>query len=129
MKKILVGLFLVVAIGGIFYLVQAGIITWQPLTMIVAALMAPFKFIMGLFGSEEKIRAKFQAERDAEHEWQQQLGERVKEREEKVVNLRKEIEELDAQKVALKKDMESVRTQVENMSTEEKIKKGKDLLG
>ena len=128
MKKLIVGLFLVIAIAGVVYLVQAGIITWQPLTMIIAAVAAPFKFIMSLFGSEKKIRAKFEEERRVEHEWQRQLGERVKEREEQVVKLRKEIEELDAKKTELKKEKESIQTQVESMSTEEKIQKGKELL-
>jgi len=30
MKKLIVGLFLVVAIAGVVYLVQTGVITWQP---------------------------------------------------------------------------------------------------
>ncbi|MCH7756312.1 hypothetical protein IH970_14480, partial [candidate division KSB1 bacterium] len=72
MKKLIVGLFLVIAIAGVVYLVQAGIITWQPLTMIIAAVAAPFKFIMSLFGSEEKIRAKFAAERAEEQAHQRE---------------------------------------------------------
>jgi len=129
MKKLIVGLFLVVAIAWVVYLVQAGIITWQPLTMIIAAVAAPFKFIMSLFGSEEKIRAKFASERAEEHTHQREFDEKIQQREERAAALRKEVDELDNKLAALKAERETVSAEVKNMSTEEKQKKGKDLLG
>ncbi len=129
MKKLIVGLFLVVAIAGVVYLVQTGVITWQPLTMLIAAVAAPFKFIMSLFGSEEKIRAKFAAERAEEHTHQREFDEKIQQREERAAALRKEVDELDNKLAELKAERETVSAEVENMSTEEKQKKGKDLLG
>ncbi len=129
MKKIMIGFFLLVAIAGIVVLNKMGIISWQKLTIIFSAIAAPFKFIMGLFGSEKKIREEMQAERDAEHKWQKQLDERISQQEEKAAKLRKEIEELDTKKTELKKEKESIQSQVQSMSTEEKIQKGKDLIG
>ena len=129
MKKLIVGLFLVVAIAGVVYLVQTGVITWQPLTMIVAALAAPFKFIMGLFGSEEKIRAKFAAERAEEQAHQRGFDEKIQQREERAAALRQEVDELDKKLAALKAERGSVSAEVKEMSTEEKQKKGKELLG
>lgn len=129
MKKIMIGFFLLVAIAGIVVLNKMGIISWQKLTIIFSAIAAPFKFIMGLFGSEKKIREEMQAERDAEHKWQKQLDERISQQEEKAAKLRKEIEELDTKKTELKKEKASIQSQVQSMSTEEKIQKGKDLIG
>ena len=129
MKKIIVGLFLIIAIAGVFYLVQTGVITWQPLTMIVAALAAPFKFIMSLFGSEEKIRAKFEGERKEERAHQREFDEKIQQREERAAALRKEVDELDNKLAALKAERETVSAEVKKMSTEEKQKKGQDLLG
>ncbi len=129
MKKLIVGFFLIVAIAGVFYLVKTGVITWQPLTMIVAALAAPFKFIMSLFGSEEKIRAKFEKERKEERAHQREFDEKIQQREERAAALRQEVDELDKKLAALKAERESVSAEVKEMSTEEKQKKGKDLLG
>ena len=129
MKKLIVGFFLIVAIAGVFYLVKTGVITWQPLTMIVAALAAPFKFIMSLFGSEEKIRAEFAAERAEEHAHQREFDEKIQQREERAAALRQEVDELDKKLTALKAERGSVSAEVKEMSTEEKQKKGKELLG
>lgn len=129
MKKSIVGLFLVVAIAGVVYLVQAGIITWQPLTMIIAAVAAPFKFIISLFGSEENIRAKFASERTEERAHQADFDEKIQQREERAAALRKEVDELDEKLAALKAERETVSAGVKNMSTEEKQKEGKDFLG
>ncbi len=129
MKKLIVGLFLVIAIAGVVYLVQAGIITWQPLTMIIAAVAAPFKFIISLFGKEENIRAKFQSERAEERAHQTDFDEKIQQREERAAALRKEVDELDEKLAALKAERETVSAEVKNMSTEEKQKQGKDLLG
>ena len=129
MKKIIVGLFLVFAIAGVFYLVQTGVITWQPLTMIVAALAAPFKFIMGLFGSEEKIRAKFQAERDAEHEWQQNLEKRITEREESEAKVLKEIEEIDVKLKKLEDEQSQIESKIADASPEDIQKKTRERFG
>lgn len=127
MKKILVGLFLIVALAGVVYLVQAGIITWQPLTMIIAAVAAPFKFIMGLFGSEEKIRAKYASQREEEHAHQREFDDRIRRREERVAALRKEVEDIDAELQALRQKRQTGSPQTR--STKDKQQEGQDLLG
>lgn len=127
MKKLMVGLFLVIAIVGVIYLVQAGIITWQPLTMIIAAVAAPFKFIMSLFGSEEKIRAKFAGERAEERAHQADFDTRIKEREERVAAIRKNVEDIDAELQALRQKREAGAT--ETKSIKDKQQEGQDLLG
>ena len=127
MKKLMVGLFLVIAIVGVIYLVQAGIITWQPLTMIIAAVAAPFKFIMSLFGSEEKIRAKFAGERAEERAHQADFDTRIKQREERVGALRKEVEDIDAELQRLREKRQAGTTDVKNI--EDKQQEGQDLLG
>ena len=129
MKKLIVGFFLIVAIAGVFYLVKTGVITWQPLTMIVAALAAPFKFIMSLFGSEKDIRDRFAKERAEEQAHQREFDEKIQQREERAAALRQEVDELDKKLAALKAERGSVSAEVKEMSTEEKQKKGKELLG
>ena len=127
MKKLMVGLFLVIAIAGVVYLVQAGIITWQPLTMIIAAVAAPFKFIMSLFGSEEKIRAKFAGERTEERAHQTDFDTRIKQREVRVGALRKEVENIDEELKILREKRQAGTTDVTNI--EDKQQEGQDLLG
>jgi len=109
--------------------VQSGVITWQPLTMLIAAVAAPFKFIMSLFGSEEKIRAKFQAERDVEHEWQQDLEKRIKEREEREVKVLKEIEEIDAKLKKLEDEQSQIESKIADASPEDIQKKTRERFG
>ncbi|TDJ03754.1 MAG: hypothetical protein E2O76_00590 [Caldithrix sp.] len=127
MKKLMVGLCLVITIVGVIYLVQAGIITWQPLTMIIAAVAAPFKFIMSFFGNEEKIRAKFADERAEERAQQTDFDTRIKQREERVGALRKEVEDIDAELQILRKKRQAGTTAEKNIT--DKQQERQDLLG
>ncbi len=126
MKKLMVGLFLVIAIAGVTYLVQAGIITWQPLTMIIAAVAAPFKFIMSLFGSEEKIRKKYAEESEAELAHRREFENRIKERDGRIQNLLTRIEERDTEIKTLREGSE---TGSKKKSVKEKQQEGKELFG
>lgn len=129
MKKLIIGVILLVVFIGIGILVQQGIIKWQPLTILFAAIIGPFKFIMDLFGSEEKIRQKHEAKRAEEHQFQTELETRIAQREDRVASLQKEIETLNATIANLKQEQDSIASKVSEMSTGEKQKLGKDLLG
>lgn len=129
MKKIFVILILVAGFIGLAVLVKFGIIRWQPLTMLLAAIAAPIKFIMNMFGSEEKIRERHRAQREAEHAYQAELQSRIGQREERIAALAKEVDALDAKLVRLKQEKESLSSQIETMSKEEKQALGKKLLG
>ena len=130
MKKLIFWLVLLAAVGGLVYLVQAGIIKWQPLTILVAALAAPLKFIAGLFGdSEEEIRKRHAAAREEEARFQEELESRIAARERRITALRKEIEAIDVQLESLAKRREQVAAEIEKMSVEEKQRLGQQLLG
>ncbi len=126
MKKLIVGLFLVVAIAGVVYLVQTGVITWQPLTMLIAAVAAPFKFIMSLFGSEEKIRKKYAEEREAELAHRREFENGIKERDGRIQDLLKRVEERDTEIKSLREGSE---TGSKKKSVKEKQQEGKELFG
>ena len=129
MKKIMIGFFLLVAIAGIVVLNKMGIISWQKLTIIFSAIAAPFKFIMGLFGSEKKIREKFEEERRVEHEWQQNLEKRLKEREEREAKVLKEIKEIDVKLKKLEDDQSQIESTIADMSPEEIQKEARRRFG
>lgn len=128
MSKWVFGLILIAAFVGLAVLVQKGIIHWQPLTMLFAAIAAPFKFVMGLFGSEQKIREKFAAEREQEHAFQADLENRIKQREERVTQLHKEIESLDANLRTLKSEREQIESNIGKMTVEQKRELARKLL-
>ncbi len=96
MKKILIWLLLLAAVVALVYLVDKGIIAWQPLTVAVAALLAPLKFISGLFGSDEdEIREKHRRTREREGEFQAAVEAEVQRREQRVQKLQTEVAGVD----------------------------------
>lgn len=130
MKKLIFWIVLIAAVGGLVYLVKAGVINWQPLTILAAALAAPLKFIAGMFGeSEEDIRKRHAAAREEEARFQEDLESRIAARERRVTALRKEIEAIDVELESLAKRREQVAAEIEKMSVEEKQKLGRQLLG
>lgn len=129
MKKLVVGLVLTVAAVGLVYLVNAGIIRWQPLTILAAAIAAPFKFLMGLLGSEGKIRKAHREKRRRELEFQEELESRIGQREERVATLYNEIEALNARLTELQTQKETLAAEIEKLSAEKKQQLGKNLLG
>ena len=81
MKRWVVFVVMVIALSGLVFLVSAGYITWQPLTIIAAALAAPFRFIIGWFtSSEEDIRERHRKIREMEKEFRDDLKGKVEER-------------------------------------------------
>jgi septal ring factor EnvC (AmiA/AmiB activator) len=120
----------ILIIIGLIALVYFNVINWQPLTMIVAALTAPFKFVSGLFKNrEEEIRERHQLLREQESAYQQTLESNISEREQKIATLNKEVEILDSKLDMLRKKRELVDTEVEKMSLGKLQKEGRRLFG
>lgn len=129
MKKWVTVIILVIAVAGVIYAVKSGLIRWQPLTIIAAALMAPFRFILSLFGSEKEIRQRHEEKRDEEHAFQLALEQKIQQREERVANLYKEVDYLEARMRVLRSERDNLSEEMKTMSTEKKQKLGQDLLG
>ncbi|GAB4376160.1 MAG: hypothetical protein Kow0042_22170 [Calditrichia bacterium] len=130
MKKWIVGIIILIIIVGVVYLVEAGIIDWQPLTIIAAAIAGPFKFIMSLLGNEEeKIRKAHEKVRLREAAFQEELGGRIGEREENIRRINAEMEEIESKLEELKKKREMVDRDVGSMSDEELMAEWKKRFG
>lgn len=121
MKKWLIALLIVLAIGAIIYLDQNNIIGWQPLSMIIAAIAGPFKLLLGFFGDKEaEIREKHAAIRQREAEYQSQLEGKISSSQKRIELISQEIEVIDQQLELLKKKRAQIDAEVERMSPEEK---------
>jgi len=130
MKKWIIIFLLVLGLVAIVFLVEKDIIRWQPLTIIVAAIAAPFKFILGLFtNQEEEIRKKHRIIRETEFTFQENLEKRIRQREKKVDLLKDEIEILDSELKILEKKRKLINSRGKGKSTEERQKEGQDLFG
>ncbi|MFQ5606046.1 MAG: hypothetical protein ACE5HS_22465 [bacterium] len=130
MKKWLIGLLILGAIVAIVYLDSKGIIGWQPLSMLFAAIAAPFRLLMGIFGNkEEEIRRKHAAIRQQEAEYQSQLEGKILTHEQRVLALAREVEVLDARIEVLKKRRAQVDAEVDKMSVSQLQKAGKKYFG
>lgn len=130
MKRWVVFVVMVIALSGLVFLVSAGYITWQPLTIIAAALAAPFRFIIGWFtSSEEDIRERHRKIREMEKEFRDDLQDKVEDREKNIETINKEIELLDKEMELLKKKRELVELEVGNLSDEELLAEWKKRFG
>jgi len=129
MRKIIVGFGVFLGLAGLIFLVQSGFINWQPLTIIVTALLAPFRAIMSLFGNEDSIREEHKERRAAEHAYQAQLEDRLRQREIRVANLYDGIDKLEDRIAVLQEEKDAIATTISAMSTEERRQQGRDLLG
>ena len=132
MKKWLVGILLLGAVIAMILLTEKGILslTWQKISILLAALAGPFKFVSGLFGNkEEEIRKKHEAITLREAEYHRGLESAMRERELRISDLSKDIEILDAKLDALKSRRESVDAEVERMSLQELRAAGQEYFG
>jgi uncharacterized protein YlxW (UPF0749 family) len=129
MKKWITVIVLVIVAAGLIYVVESGLIKWQPLTIIVAAVMAPFRFIWSLFGSEKEIRDRHEKKRDEEHAFQLALEQKIQQREERVANLYKEVDYLEARMQVLRTEKEKISEELKTMTAEKKQQLGQELLG
>jgi len=130
MKKLLIWIVILAAVAAVFYLVQRGVIRWQPLTVLVAALLAPFKFISGLFGSdEEKIRDRHRQTRAREAEFQTAVEAEVQRREQRVESMHDDVQALDDELERLNQARESLADEIERASAEQLLARGRRALG
>lgn len=130
MKKVITLIIVIAAFVVAGYLVYNGIITWQPLTMLFAAIAAPFRFLYGLFGSkEEEIRERHRQVREAESVFQENLAAKIQEREDKITMLNRQVELIDGKLELLRQKRKLVDQEVESMSLSELQSEGQRLFG
>ncbi len=117
MKKILIWLLIFAAVVMLVYLVNAGKIRWQPLTVAVAALMAPLKFISGLFGDDEdKIRERHRRVRERETQYQVDVEAEVQRRTRRVEALQTEVNRVDAEVDQLRQERSELEEDIAGQS-------------
>lgn len=97
MKKIVTGILVIGAVVALYILVKNGIITWQPLTILFAALAAPFKFVMNLFGGEKAIRERHAEVRKREEIFQQDMETQRGAKQQRIAELEHDITVLDSE--------------------------------
>jgi hypothetical protein len=105
---------------------------WKPLTILFAALAAPFKMLSKYFGSNdslENITAKHQKEREMETEYQNRINAEIEKRKTKIDFLKKDIEVLDARIETLETRKAAINLEVKNMNAEQKQKHFQELFG
>ena len=126
---------IVVALIAIGYFYDKGYLhfKWQVLTIIFAALAAPFQMVMKWLqktGSPiEDIRNQHELVRSREKEYRDEIEGKIKEREQRLILMQKELELLDTKMELLKAKKERVEEDVKNMSIDDKIKKFQENYG
>jgi len=130
MKKWLVGAVIVFGLIIIIYLDKNEIIRWQPLSIIIAAIAAPFRLIMAILGNNaEEVRKRHEAIRQRETEYQTDIDRQVQDREQKISNLKKEIDIIDTRLELLQKRRQLVEEEVKKMSLKEMQEAGRKYFG
>ncbi len=130
MKKWAFVLFVIAGIIGLIILVEMKIINWQPLTIIIAALAAPVKYVLGLFeDKEEAIKKRHETLREMESVYEEDLQKKILEQEDKTTRISREMQILEEQLEILRRKRELIDSEVEGMTLEELRKKGKETLG
>jgi len=130
MKKWLIGIVIIVVISIIIYLDKNKIISWQPLSIIIAAIAAPFRLLMSIFGDKvQQIKDEHQKIRQTEAAYQQDIESQIQEREQRITNLKQEIDLLDTRIDLLKRQRELIDAEVKNMTLQEKQELGRKFLG
>jgi len=130
MKKFWVWLIMAAVVAALFYFVQTGVIHWQPLTILVAALLAPFKFIGGLFGDREKeIREAHRKVREREAAFQADLEGEIARREARVKTLRDQVDGLEARVQTLESRRAALTAEIEGLSDDDLLARGRRALG
>ena len=130
--KWIVIIILIVILGVLFYLNEKGIIHWQALTILAAALMGPFKFISSLFKSDQKkideIAAKHIADRATEKKYQETIESNLKKHDENIDALTKNNQVLEEKIKTLEVQRQNVPAGVTGASIEEKTEEARKLL-
>ena len=120
MKKWVIAILIILVIVAVVALNESGIISWQPLSMLIAAIAAPFRFVMSIFGDKEsEIRERHAKIRQTEEEFQTGLQSRIQERERKIEAMESELGRLDTRLADLRQKRSQIDAEVGAMSAEE----------
>ena len=120
MKKWVIAILIILVIVAVVALNESGIISWQPLSMLIAAIAAPFRFVMSIFGDKEsEIRERHAKIRQTEEEFQTGLQSRIHERERKIEAMESELGRLDTRLADLRQKRSQIDAEVGAMSAEE----------
>jgi outer membrane murein-binding lipoprotein Lpp len=131
MKKWQAWLLIIGAVIVVFVLVEKGIIRWQPLTVLVAAILGPLKFLGGLFGGskEDEIRERHRQLRAKEAAFQERLEADVQQREDSIERLQADVEQVDAELERLARRREALAGEISAASDEEALERGRRAFG
>ncbi len=104
---------------------------WKPLTILFAALAAPFKMLMNTFNNNDKkeIVLKHQKTREEETEYRSRLDAEIERKSNAIRMLEKEVEVLDARIETLEVRKAALNVSVKGMTSEQKREKFKELFG
>ena len=123
MKKWIILIVLLIVAAVLYYMEMK----WQTVTMLIAAFAAPFKFFFG--ESEEDIKKEHAAIRKREQKYQQDLGQKVVHRQERIYELEQEIINLDEQLSDIERKKRKISKEVDNMSLQELQLAGRKYFG
>ena len=130
MKKLAIWLVLGAAVVVLVYLVDRGVIRWQPLTVAVAALLAPLKLLTGLFSSDEdEIRERHRRKREEEEAFQRAVEVEVERRARRVEDLRGEVQQADREVRRLREQREALAEDIADESAGELAERFRNAVG
>ena len=134
MKRIWIVVVFVVIVLALVVLMATGIIdvSWQDLSMIAAAAVAPIKLLFDQLGGQDEVdkvvdRQKQREEEEKVH--REQMDKLIAEKEERIKELNKELEVQDAKLQVIDEKKKRVETEVKSMNIEQTKKAAQDLLG
>jgi len=126
MKKWIILIIVIAAVAAAIYMQMK----WQTITVLLATLGAPFKYISGLLGEkEEDIKKEHAAIRKHETKYQQELEIKASKKEESIKSIESQISELDEQLAEIEKKKTSIDKKVNNMSLQELQLAGRNYFG
>lgn len=127
---LIVGVILLIVVG---YLYDQGYLDfkWQTLTMIFAALAGPYQMIKGYFSNKsvQDMLKKQQALQQEEKQHRVDFDGQIKEKEQRIQTLNKELELTTARFELLEEKKKKIQTDVEKQTVQETQKDAQDLFG
>lgn len=135
MKGWIIGLIIVVILIIVGYLQTEGYLNfrWETLTIIFAALAAPFKLVTGMFKKPsdeiEEITKQHAALRAREEEYRKGIDQAISQRQQNISLLQKDIEVIDARLETLETRKAAISTKVSTMTSEQKKERFQELFG
>jgi len=119
MKKLFLWLGGLLLIALFVYLNESGLVTWQPLTIILAAIAAPFKFVLGLFTENtDHIQKRHEVLRQKETHYQEELSKDIVQRKQKIANLDEQLVRLESELQLLDMKRTEIDKQVNSLDAE-----------